>query len=156
MAGEAAEASAASANQYNIKAELKNAANTSFSTGTEDVLDVFGTPLTQNSVSDPSASVANLAAQVTGAQYNWGDAVTTAWSTGKIDHASVTPYVQKYGADSQFIDPSTGTIKPVTSMTTKQLAAYNAWVQDPAVVKAAWDKFDALQLGQLSHQYDGS
>ncbi|HEY2443381.1 MAG TPA: hypothetical protein VGI31_09630 [Streptosporangiaceae bacterium] len=123
--------------------------------------------------SDPKPSESSDAlSQLTGVQQSWASTVNL-WYGGPPGHPLPPPsidtvhylgqtytgdptyYEKKFNGyfinkDGQVDDPATIAQNPAA------LAAYNAWLQDPAIVNANEAKFGDTQLGKLMSQYANS
>jgi hypothetical protein len=102
--------------------------------------------------------------QLTGIQQNWSQIVSDWYNAG--NRATATPYLnQSYNGDpatyiSQFSNLGknanfiqNGQIMNPAQMNPYQLAAFNEWLQDPAVVSANREEFISQGLGGLLSQY---
>lgn len=130
-----------------------------FQTAAEDDLtQVFGGDGPPQPVNDAALT------QLTGIQQNWSQIVNNWYDAG--NRATSTTYMkQPYdgnpasyitefsgpGKNANFIQ--NGQIIDPSTMNASQLAAYNAWLQDPAIVSANREEFISKGLGQLLDQY---
>jgi hypothetical protein len=152
---------------------LADAGKDAFSSATESTLGKLTEPLADSGGSgNPGAD--KLAAQLTGVQARWSSLANTTWQEsgsqpGKVSAKSIPPvyyngvqyngdplpYEQQYGGS--FLD-SSGTVKPIDDIAKdpKALAAYNAWLKDPAISNAIGPQFSSQSQGSLNGQYANS
>jgi len=105
-------------------------------------------------------------------QGKWSNDVTTAWNQsqqngatpGQVNTKDFPPvyyngvqytadphqYEQQYGGTFLNAD---GTVMDTSNMNDKQLAAYNAWLQDPAISSAIATTFSSQSQGALNSYY---
>lgn len=125
------------------------------------------TDLKQVFSSDPKPVNDQALTQLTGIQENWSSDVSQWYDggnrakpttyMGQSYNGDPTTYISRYsipGHDANFIKG--GQIIDPAQMNAYQLAAYNAWLQDPAIVSANREQFFIEGYGGLLSQYSRS
>jgi hypothetical protein len=144
---------------------LADAGKDAFSSAVESSLGKLTGPLAEGHDGNPSAS--ELAQQLTGVQERWSSLADNTWQQsgsqpGHVSAKSIPPvyyngvqYEKQYGGS--FLD-SSGTVKPLDQIQQdpKALAAYNAWLTDPAISNAIAQQFSSQSEGSLNGQYANS
>jgi hypothetical protein len=154
---------------------LADAGKDAFSSATETTLGKITGPLTEggdSGAANASDAASKVFSDLTTIQGRWSSTVTGAWNQsqqnggtpGQVntrDFPSVWyngvqytadphQYEQQYGGN--FLN-SDGTVMDSSQMGPKALAAYNAWLQDPAISSAVAANFSATSQGSLNSYY---
>jgi len=148
----------------------KDAGKDAFSSATESTLGKLTDHLTDSGDGGP-ANASDAADQVfsdlTTIQGHWLSEVNTAW-TQSVQHSSTakdfppvwyngvqytadpSQYEKQYGGT--FLN-SDGTVMDTSQMSPKALAAYNAWLQDPAISNVIAGRFSAISQGSVNSYF---
>jgi hypothetical protein len=154
---------------------LAEAGKDAFSSATESTLGKITEPLTEGEDGKPvdaSDAADKVFSDLATIQGKWSSDVTTAWNQsqqnggtpGQVNAKDFPPvyyngvqytadphqYEQQYGGT--FLN-SDGTVMDSSKMNDKQLAAYNAWLQDPAISSAIATTFSSQSQGSLNSYY---
>lgn len=154
---------------------LADAGKDAFSSATETTLGKITGPLTEggdSGAANASDAASKVFSDLTTIQGRWSSTVTGAWNQsqqnggtpGQVntrDFPSVWyngvqytadphQYEQQYGGN--FLN-SDGTVMDSSQLGPKALAAYNAWLQDPAISSAVAANFSATSQGSLNSYY---
>ena len=155
---------------------LSDAGQDAFSSVTESGLDAAENSIGQILASQPPApnSADGIVQGLTSVQGNWEYAVNTVWqqSGSKAGHVVTEDFppvwyqgVQYTGDPGQYEEQYGGTflkdgrtILPIAQIAKnpKALAAYNAWLQDPAIVAVAAGQFRSDEEGAVDGMYAAS
>ena len=148
----------------------KDAGKDAFSSATESTLGKLTDHLTDSGDGGP-ANASDAADQVfsdlTTIQGHWSSEVNNAW-TQSVQNASTAKdfppvwyngvqytadphqYEQQYGGN--FLNGD-GTVMDQSQMSPKAQAAYNAWLQDPAISSVIAQRFSAISQGSVNSYY---
>jgi hypothetical protein len=148
----------------------KDAGKDAFSSATESTLGKLTDHLTDSGDGGP-ANASDAADQVfsdlTTIQGHWSSEVNNAW-TQSVQNASTAKdfppvwyngvqytadphqYEQQYGGN--FLNAN-GTVMDQSQMSPKAQAAYNAWLQDPAISSVIAQRFSAISQGSVNSYY---
>jgi hypothetical protein len=154
---------------------LADAGKDAFSNATESTLNKITAPLADGSDGKPvnaSDAASKVFSDLTTIQGRWSSDVTTAWNhsqqngstPGQANPKDFPPvwyngvqytadphqYEQQYGGNFLSAD---GTVMDPSQMNPKALAAYNAWLQDPAISSAVATTFSVNSQGSLNSYY---
>ena len=154
---------------------LADAGKDAFSSATESTLGKITGPLTEGGdggAANASDAADKVFSDLSTIQGRWSSDVTTAWNQsqqngatpGQVNPKDFPPvyyngvqytadphqYEQQYGGN--FLS-SDGTVMDPSQMSAKQLAAYNAWLQDPAISSAVATNFAAQSQGSFNSYY---
>jgi hypothetical protein len=154
---------------------LADAGKDAFSSATETTLGKITGPLTEggdSGAANASDAASKVFSDLTTIQGRWSSTVTGAWNQSQQNGGTpgqVNPrdfpsvwyngvqytadphqYEQQYGGN--FLN-SDGTVMDSSQLGPKALAAYNAWLQDPAISSAVAANFSATSQGSLNSYY---
>ena len=149
---------------------VEDAGKDAFSSAAESTLGKITGKLTDGGDGGPTnaSDAANqVFGDITTIQGHWSSEVNTAWSqsvqnssttkdfppvwyNGVQYTANPTQYEKQYGGT--FLN-SDGTVMDQSQMSPKALAAYNAWLQDPAISNVIAQRFSAISQGSVNSNY---
>ena len=149
---------------------VEDAGKDAFSSAAESTLGKITGPLTDGGDGGPtnaSDAADQVFGDITTIQGHWSSEVNTAWSqsvqnssttkdfppvwyNGVQYTADPTQYQKQYGGT--FLN-SDGTVMDQSQMSPKALAAYNAWLQDPAISNVIAQRFSAISQGSVNSNY---
>jgi hypothetical protein len=149
---------------------LADAGKDAFSSAAESTLGKITGPLADSGdggASNASADADNVFSNLTTIQGKWSSDVTTAWNQSVQNHSTATDFPQVYyngvpytGNPQQYEQQyggnflnSDGTVMNQSQMNAKQLAAFNAWLQDPAISNVVATNFAAESQGSFGSYY---
>ncbi len=148
---------------------LADAGKDAFSSAAESTLGKITGPLADSGGGAGNASddADKVFSNLTTIQGKWSSDVTTAWNQSVQNHSTATDFPQVYyngvpytGNPQQYEQQyggnflnSDGTVMDTSQMNAKQLAAFNAWLQDPAISNVVARKFAAESQGSFGSYY---
>jgi hypothetical protein len=149
---------------------LADAGKDAFSSAAESTLGKITGPLADSGdggASNASDDADKVFSNLTTIQGKWSSDVTTAWNQSVQNHSTATDFPQVYyngvphtGNPQQYEQQyggnflnSDGTVMDTSQMNAKQLAAFNAWLQDPAISNVVARKFAAESQGSFGSYY---
>ncbi len=148
---------------------LADAGKDAFSSAAESTLGKVTGPLADSGGGAGNASddADKVFSNLTTIQGKWSSDVTTAWNQSVQNHSTATDFPQVYyngapytGNPQQYEQQyggnflnSDGTVMDTSQMNAKQLAAFNAWLQDPAISNVVARKFAAESQGSFGSYY---
>lgn len=134
---------------------ITEGAKDAFHSGAETALDTAFGSEGDSKLAEPPDKIKNTLDQITHANANWNRIVTEWYNKeggrpnltapvefgGQKTNGDPSTYINQYGGyngsgNANFFDGS-GQIKDPSTMTAHQLAAYNAWLQDPAIAESS-------------------
>ena len=149
---------------------VEDAGKDAFSSAAESTLGKITGPLTDGGdggATNASDAADQVFSNLTTIQGHWSSEVNTAW-TQSVQNSSTakdfppvwyngvqytadpSQYEKQYGGT--FLN-SDGTVMDTSQMSPKALAAYNAWLQDPAVSNVIAQRFSAISQGSVNSNY---
>jgi hypothetical protein len=149
---------------------LADAGKDAFSSAAESTLGKITGPLADSGdggARNASADADNVFSNLTTIQGKWSTEVTSAWDQSVQNHSTATDFPQVYyngvpytGNPQQYEQQyggnflkSDGTVMDTSQMNAKQLAAFNAWLQDPAISNVVATNFAAESQGSFGSYY---
>jgi hypothetical protein len=149
---------------------VEEAGKDAFSSAAESTLGKITAPITDGGdggATNASDAADKVFSDLTTIQGHWSSEVNNAW-TQSVQNASTAKdfppvwyngvqytadphqYEQQYGGT--FLN-SNGTVMDASQMSPKALAAYNAWLQDPAISSVIAQRFSAISQGSVNSFY---
>ncbi len=149
---------------------VEDAGKDAFSSAAESTLGKITGPLTDGGdggATNASDAADQVFSNLTTIQGHWSSEVNTAW-TQSVQNSSTakdfppvwyngvqytadpSQYEKQYGGT--FLN-SDGTMMDTSQMSPKALAAYNAWLQDPAISNVIAQRFSAISQGSVNSNY---